>query len=308
MRLKRALVLSGGSERGAFEVGAVDYLVNQAEFDFDFFFGTSIGALNVSILGQARDHAELKLQTQRLKKLWLAIKGSQSIYRKNPLGILNLLFSRALYEPVGLRRLIKQNIDLDRLFDPATVVKVTTVALETGELFYADTRSPEIRKDFINYILASASIPFYFPPAQIGGKHWYDGGLRDITPLGAVFDENPDEIIVVTTYPISPDLEPVLPQISYGNPLKNLSQMIAITMNAIAAKDIQLANAINQDNRSFPGRRQIPLRIIAPEKPLNQNFTNFDPTAIRNYMNLGYNAARNPILLSTRGLMRYYRI
>ncbi|HBE79527.1 MAG TPA: hypothetical protein DDW65_17380 [Firmicutes bacterium] len=308
MKLKRALVLSGGSERGAFEAGAVDYLVNQEGFDFSYFFGTSIGALNVSILGQARDHEEMKLRTQQLKNLWLSIRGYRSIYRKNLLGMVNLLFGRALYEPVGLRCLLKQNIDLDCLFDPTNVVNVTTVALETGELFYADTRSPEMRKDFLHYILASASIPFYFPAVQIGGKHWYDGGLRDITPLGAVFDENPDEIIVVTTYPIGPDLDPILPRVPYRGPLKNLSQMIAITMNAIAAKDIQLANAINQDNRTFPGRRKIPLRIIAPEQALSQKSPTFHPTAIRKYMELGYNAARKPLLLSTGGLCPYYRM
>jgi predicted acylesterase/phospholipase RssA len=308
MTLERALVLSGGSERGAFEVGAVDYLVNQDGFDFNYFFGTSIGALNVSILGQARDHEELKFRIQQLKKLWLSIRGYQSIYRKNPLGMLNLLSGRALYEPVGLRRILRQNIDLDRLFDPTNVVNVTTVALETGELFYADTRSPEIRQNFLNYVLASASIPFYFPAVQIDSKHWYDGGLRDITPLGAVFDEEPDEITVITTYPIGPDLEPILPQVAYRGPFKNLSQMIAITMNAIAAKDIQLANAINQDNRTFPGRKKIPLRIIAPEQALSQKSPTFHPAAIRKYMELGYNAARKPLLLSTDGRCRYYRM
>jgi NTE family protein len=305
--LKRALVLSGGSERGAFELGAVDYLVNQAGFDFHCFFGTSIGALNVSILGQARNHDELILRTRQLKQLWLNIKGYRSIYQKNSLGLFNLLFGQSLYEPVGLRRILTQNIDLDCLFDPATVIKVTTVALETGELIYADTRYPEVRKDFLKYILASASIPFYFPAVQINGMHCYDGGLRDITPLGSVFDENPDEIVVITTYPIGPDLKPILPHVKYCNPLKNLNQMIAIMMNAIAAKDLQLANAINQDNRSFPGRRQIPLRIIAPEKPFQQNPVVFNPAVIRKNIQLGYNAAQNPILLTIGGLNTFSR-
>jgi NTE family protein len=301
MRLKRALVLSGGSERGAFEVGAVDYLVNQTGFDFHYFFGTSIGALNVSILGQARNHEELQIQTQQLKKLWLGIKGYQSIYRKNSLGLLSLLFGSSLYEPIGLRRLLKKNIDLDRLFDPQAVVKVTTVALETGELLYADTRLPEMRKDFLNYVLASSSIPFYFPAVKINGMHWYDGGLRDITPLATVFDEDPDEIVVITTYPIGPNLEPILPQVTYGGPLNNLSQAIAIMMSTVAAKDIKLANAINQDNRSFPSKKQIPLRIIAPEKPFKQSPAAFMPTTISKYIQLGYYAAQKPILLATGG-------
>jgi NTE family protein len=304
--LKRALVLSGGSERGAFEVGAIDYLVNQAGFDFQCFFGTSIGALNATILGQARNHEELIIRIRQLKKLWLSIKGYRSVYRKNAFGLLNLLFGHALYDPVGLRRLLRKNVDLDSLFDPETMVKVTTVALENGELFYADTRAPEARKDFLAYVLASASIPFYFPAVPIQGKHWYDGGLRDITPLGTVFDEDPDEIVVITTYPVGADLEPILPQVRYRGSLKNLTQMISIMMNAVAAKDLQLANAINEDNRSFPLKKRIPIRIIAPERPFPQTKVVFDPTAIRKYIQLGYSAAQKPIILSPGRLNSWY--
>ena len=306
--MKRALILSGGSEKGAFEVGAIDYLVNQAGFDFQCFFGTSIGALNVAILGQARNREELIIRTRQLKKLWLDIRGYRSVYRKNSLGLLNLVFGQSLYDPVGLRQILKKNINLDLLFDPATMVKVTTVALENGELFYADSRSPEIRKDFLNYVVASASIPFYFPGVPIGGKHWYDGGLRDITPLGTVFDEDPDEIVVITTYPVNSKLEPVLPEVPYRGPLKNLNQMTAILMNAIAAKDLQLANAINQDTRSFPLKKRIPLRIITPEKPFPQNKVAFNPTVIRKYIQLGYNVAQKPIVLSTGQLANWYNI
>ncbi len=305
--MKRALVLSGGSERGAFEVGAIDYLVNQAGFDFQCFFGTSIGALNAAILGQARNHEELSIRTRQLMKLWLSIRGSRSVYRKNPLGLINLAFGgQSLYNPAGLRQLLKKNIDLNLLFDPATMVKVATVALETGELFYADSRLPELRNNFLNYVLASASIPFYFPGVPIHGKHWYDGGLRDITPLGTVFDEDPDEIVVITTYPVNSNLEPVLPEVPYQGPFKNLNQMIAIIMNAIAAKDLQLANAINQDSRNFPLKKRIPLRIIAPEKPFPQNKVAFNPTAIRKYIQLGFSAAQKPIVLSTCGLRFWY--
>jgi NTE family protein len=304
MKLKRALVLSGGGVKGAFEAGAVDYLVNQAGLDFQFFFGTSTGALNVSLLGQARNYEELILRTGQLKQLWLDIKGYRSIYHKNALGILNLLLGNTLYTPNGLHHLLKKHIDLNCLFDPATVVKVTTVCLETGELFYADTRSQEQKEDYLKYILASASMPFFFPAVKINGSHWYDGSLRDITPLGTVFDENPDEIVVVTTYPIGPDLKPILPKVTYGGPFKNLSQEIAIVTNAIAAKDLQLANAINQDNRSFPGKRQVSIRMIAPKYPLNHDSLSFKPSVIRRNLELGYTAAQNSIILTPRRLYR----
>src|SRR4051812_30215694 len=115
MQLKRALVLSGGGVKGAFEAGAVDYLVNQAGLDFQFFFGTSTGALNVSLLGQARNYDDLVFRTRQLKQLWLDIKGYRTIYSKNPLGILSLLWGSTLYQPNGLNRLLKKHIDLNSL-------------------------------------------------------------------------------------------------------------------------------------------------------------------------------------------------
>ena len=45
--MKRALVLSGGGSKGAFEVGAIAHLINK-KVDFQLFTGTSVGALNAA--------------------------------------------------------------------------------------------------------------------------------------------------------------------------------------------------------------------------------------------------------------------
>ena len=52
-RERRALVLSGGGLKGAFEAGAVYYLVIHRGCDFHDFAGVSVGALNAGILAQA---------------------------------------------------------------------------------------------------------------------------------------------------------------------------------------------------------------------------------------------------------------
>lgn len=296
--MKRALVLSGGGSKGAFEVGAIDYLVNQAKFDFKVFLGTSVGALNAALLGQARNYQELAAYTHKLKELWQDIKGDQSIYTKSILSVLELLLRGSLYRPTGLIRLLKQYVNLDNLCNPASVVKVTAVALETGELLYADSRNPVLKNDYLKYVLASASMPIFFPPVQIAKKHWYDGGLRDITPLGAVFEENPDEIVVIITFPIGPDLNPIVPKAEYKGAIKALLRLMNISGNEIAANDLQLANAINLRNWIIPGKKLVPIRIIAPPMPLSgKGVLDFIPGEIRNNMKLGYIAARNPMIL-----------
>ena len=203
--MKRALVLSGGGSKGAFEVGAIANLVNKKKLDFQLLTGTSVGALNAAFLGQARNHQELQELAEELTGLWLGIKGNRCIYRGGLFGSLWRFASRgALYNPRGLRDLIHRRIDSERLFHPRTVVKVTVVSFETGKLLCADSRCRELQPDYLAYVLASASMPFFFPAVPIAGQHWYDGGLRDLTPLAAAIKEHPDEIIVITTFPSAP--------------------------------------------------------------------------------------------------------
>lgn len=297
--MRRALVLAGGGSKGAFEVGAIGYLVQEAGLDFDIYLGTSVGALNAGILAQSRNYRELYQQVNLLKELWLNIKGSRTLYHKNLFGVFSLLFKDSLYNPEGLKHLIKQYIDPERLFKNRTrILKVATVAAETGELLYADNRSPELRKDILSYILASASIPLFFPAVKINGKHWYDGGLRDITPLGAVFRERPDEIVVILTFPIDQQLTPVLSPTKHQGALGSLLRALEIMSNEISANDLQLANVINQNHRNLFGRRCVPLRIIAPDKPLNDsNVLEFKPECIKKNLELGFLAAQKPITL-----------
>jgi NTE family protein len=307
--MKRALVLSGGGSRGAFEVGALEYLVREAGLDFKLFLGTSVGALNAAFLGQARNHSELLQLTQDLKELWLSLKGNHSIYQRSLLGYFRLLFWDALYTPSGLYHIIKEHITLSRLCDPAAVVKVSAVAQETGELFYADSRRPELRPYLLDYILASASMPLFFPGVAINGKHWYDGGLRDITPLGAVFEENPDEILVIITYPIKSNLKPALPEQTHGGALNALLRTIDILTSEISANDLELAANINQCHWVFPGRRQVPIRVVAPEAPLpGEGPLDFNPACIRDSMERGYRAAQKPRFLGFNKIARVNKI
>src|SRR6516162_4282166 len=49
----RALILSGGGLKGAFEAGAVYHLIVQRKCDFIDFAGISVGAVTAAILAQA---------------------------------------------------------------------------------------------------------------------------------------------------------------------------------------------------------------------------------------------------------------
>jgi predicted acylesterase/phospholipase RssA len=91
--MRRALIFSGGGGKGAFEVGAVEFLVKTAGLDFQIFLGSSVGALNATILAMATNYRELLVAVRNLKRLWETISGNHAIYQSYPLGVLDL-FSR----------------------------------------------------------------------------------------------------------------------------------------------------------------------------------------------------------------------
>lgn len=299
--MKRALVFSGGGSKGAFEVGAVEYLVKEERLNFHVFTGTSVGALNAAFLGQARNRQELSELVEELKTLWLELNGNRAIYRSGFFqGLFRLLFRDSLYNPAGLRTLLADKLELERIFHPATVVKVTAVALENGELFCADSRHRELGEDFRRYVLASASMPLFFPAVRIAGQHWYDGGLRDLTPLAAAMEEDPDEIVVITTFPLDPHLQAIIPLAKAGGALKAILRTVEILLSEIAVNDLQIAHTINETCWRFPKKKPVPIRIIAPQTQLSGDTLAFNPRWIRENMRVGCEAARHPRHLAVK--------
>jgi len=80
---KRALVLSGGGLKGAFQAGAIYHIIVHRHCDFREIAGVSVGSLNAVILAQAKrddkPEASLTNMTERAEKLvevWHSIRSS----------------------------------------------------------------------------------------------------------------------------------------------------------------------------------------------------------------------------------------
>ncbi|MSR07635.1 MAG: hypothetical protein EXR93_11300 [Gemmatimonadetes bacterium] len=210
---KRALVMSGGSARGAFEAGAADYLIRQRNLSFDVITGVSVGSLNGAKLAQAKGQAELEKEMAELHDLWLGITSAKDFYKKSILGPVVLAFRNHLYDLGPTAKTLKKQVDPDRLRKSGRELRVGAVSLETGAYHSVTQDEPDLHQ----WILASIATPVVFPPATIGGAHWVDGGLRDITPLsdallalkdaGGGSNTDLDEIYVLLSSPL--DLERV---------------------------------------------------------------------------------------------------
>jgi predicted acylesterase/phospholipase RssA len=152
--LERALVLSGGGARGAYEAGIVGAIAAGAAVDdgtplpgYDLVCGTSIGALNGWFVATG--------QYRRLKDLWYGISGQALIQAKREYAALHDpdsgLFNRAA-SALRLMGLVKNETALletqsifswiSRHIDPATpllvplVWAITNLSTQRPEYFY----------------------------------------------------------------------------------------------------------------------------------------------------------------------------
>jgi predicted acylesterase/phospholipase RssA len=187
---------------------------------FEFFSGVSVGALNSSVLAQ---HANLVDGVGRLRALWDSIRGDSDIYSKpfpggaigTGLGALFSLFSDSgiardsIHSSSPLRRLIEKHVTWDALQRSGKMWAVGVTSLTDGTYYCVSNdarllpatrpegarltltldpgREGSIPDHVVDFILASSSMPVLFPPADIYGHRFVDGGLRDITPLSSAF-------------------------------------------------------------------------------------------------------------------------
>jgi len=193
MRTGVAVVLSGGGAKGAFQVGVLDALVNLHGVKPAIAVGTSTGAIQA--LGVAQN------DVKGLLDVWLSIKGNKDIYRERG-GVAGavLLGNKAIYDTTPLRRLLKSFSDPAKLASSPVDLRLGVVSLQSGEFRTIDKTVPDIH----NWVYASCAMPVFFDPLQTSDRQqWVDGGVRDVTPLGAALELNPTGVLVVRASPVS---------------------------------------------------------------------------------------------------------
>jgi NTE family protein len=322
----RALVMSGGGAKGAFEVGAVDTLVRERRMDFQVIAGVSVGALNALMLAQGRGPDGLAEQVEELKRVWLGIGSAREIYRDRFLGkVLAFVAKNSIYDPAPLREKIERYGRLDRLRSSGREFRVGVTCLESGGYECVDQNHESIHA----YTLASSSMPVLFPPVEIGSCSWVDGGVRNVTPLDNAFgalkqlsSRSPAEglemhVLLASPLSIQRATGPWKTGMAIGK--RTLSMLI----NEIYREDIGHALAINDAVRSHvelrarleerlgaaaaenmlagldfpfapPKYRYVQIHAVVPEREFSEALE-FDPKKIREAFEAGRAAARSPL-------------
>ena len=162
------LVLQGGGALGAYQGGVYETLEG-AGLAPTWLAGISIGAINAALIaGNAPER-----RVERLREFW---EGVSTL----PFGI------EAPQLPEPLKRTLERMVDFDRINSGGVRLSVGAVNVRSGNFLYFDSRERAID---VRHIMASAALPPGFPPIEIDGEFYWDGGLVSNTPLQHVLDQ-----------------------------------------------------------------------------------------------------------------------
>ncbi len=127
--MKKALILSGGGARGAFQVGVWKYL-REINWNPDLICGTSIGAVNAAAIGSG-------MSVERLIHVWKSHNRSE-IYRLKGLHFLKSLHRgkplKSVFDTAPLRAILTRHLNLEALRRSPIEIIISTVHLATGRL------------------------------------------------------------------------------------------------------------------------------------------------------------------------------
>lgn len=288
----KALVLGGGSLKGAFQVGVVQAVL-EAGFEPEMIYGISVGSLNASYLvneagKQTIEHKKIDWPkiSRQLIEFWVKnITHPQdiAIMRSSlTLGI-DTLMSRfdGLLDTTPLHTLIRKNVDEFILRTSPIKLKVGAVDVVSGKMVYATPQD----EHFIEYILASSSLPTLMPAVHIKGHRksvFLDGGLRVVAPLKAALEDGATDIVCVACHAEHIYNEPV----NYRSLLKLLDRVKDINVNQIVNSDIAWAQSY-VEKEGLKGRN-LNLTIIRPHEPLHLDMLSFKSEDIVRLIVQGY--------------------
>lgn len=137
--------------------------------------GTSIGALVGALIASG-------LGWKELESLALAHRKSDIVRINRRALLINGIRQEALFRGEPLREHIQSILPVKRWEDLALPLQVNAVDLETGltEWFGHGARTDVPLADAL---YASAAMPVFYPPAQIGARVYVDGGAEHPFPL-----------------------------------------------------------------------------------------------------------------------------
>ncbi len=171
--MKTAFVLGGGGLLGAYEVGMLAAL-SEAGIRPDLVVGTSVGAINGAFVAADPDGA-----AGWLRDLW---QGDALLhaFSETLLGQVTRLMRSGthLHSIEPLRQMLDGRLPGNEFSDLQLPFQCVAASIERAHAHWFSSGP------IVPAVLASCAVPGLLPPVEVGGQHYFDGGLVDSIPVG----------------------------------------------------------------------------------------------------------------------------
>ncbi len=186
--MKTALILEGGAKRGIYTAGVLDVFLENVIMP-DAVFGVSAGAIHGCSYTAGQKERSIRYNLRY---------GNDPRFMslKNWLKTGNVVDTEFCYHELPDKL---DPFDHDSFEKAAAKFYAVCSNLVTGEAEYI--LCPSLRDNRIDYLRASASLPFLSRIVEIDGKKLLDGGICDSIPLKAAQDLGFSRNIVILTRP-----------------------------------------------------------------------------------------------------------
>jgi len=203
--MKRALVLSGGGSRGAYEIGAWQAL-DALGVRFHAVYGTSIGALNAGLVAQGDLEKAVELwENITIRQVIGSVDEDFSIDRmiSRKRDVVPFLLENAKHlhaDITPLEELMKKYLSEGKV--RASGMELGVMTVRVPQLQPVAMRLGDIPEgQLADWLLASASCFPVFPTRRIGGERYMDGGYFDNLPIDMAIADGAEEIVAVDIHP-----------------------------------------------------------------------------------------------------------
>lgn len=259
--MSKAIVLSGGGAKGAYQVGVLNALHEKGELNnIDCCYGTSVGALNSTGLAY--------LTIDELTDLWLSIKGRSDILGRE---WWKLFWAEGLYNLKPLEKTVTEIVNFN---DAKRLAKVCRINLESGATEFVSNKAPA--PIFIEAVLSSCAIPLIMKPVN----KYVDGGVRQHTPLAKAISDGHKDIIVILTSPIT--------QNTYYNWQYPLNKFLSFYKILLRSVDDIMTHEIMFNDINSKADDDVKITFYAPKK-IYMDTIEFNPDKIKEAIEAGYN-------------------
>jgi NTE family protein len=180
-------VFSGGGAKALAHAGAFRAL-QQAGLEPIHIVATSMGAVVGAALATGLPFEEVRRRSLSLRR--------KDIAPFDPLALMKGMFARSLFPASALRHTIERLVPAKRFEYLKIPLTVTATDVDSGELVLFKGGM-----ELHDALYASCALPLYFPPLEMGGRRYADGGLRAVLPLDAARAIPADLIVAVHVGP-----------------------------------------------------------------------------------------------------------